>query len=87
MAGVSNEATPVKKVVGLAEVQAVATPYFVCVECGRPVARLFREYNRGNIRLGRCVSPPAVNFPHVQAPTGAVCCIVPVCVISHLSAL
>lgn len=28
----------------------------VCVECGRPVARLFREYNKGNIRLGRCVS-------------------------------
>ncbi|CAN0135598.1 unnamed protein product [Ascophyllum nodosum] len=26
----------------------------VCVECGRPVPRLFREYNKGSIRLGRC---------------------------------
>ncbi|CAM9620946.1 unnamed protein product, partial [Hapterophycus canaliculatus] len=31
-----------------------AAPSLVCVECGRPVALLFREYNKGNIRLGRC---------------------------------
>ena len=35
---------------------SVAEQSLVCVECGRPVALLFREYNRGNIRLGRCVS-------------------------------
>lgn len=35
---------------------AKVVPSLVCVECGRPVALLFREYNKGNIRLGRCVS-------------------------------
>ena len=40
----------------LTEQQAPALMSFVCVECGRPVARLFREYNKGSIRLGRCVS-------------------------------
>ncbi|CAM9211579.1 unnamed protein product [Scytosiphon promiscuus] len=45
--------------VSLAEQQqqqqlAKAAPSLVCVECGRPVALLFREYNKGNIRLGRC---------------------------------
>lgn len=35
---------------------AVATsPSLVCVECGRPVELLFRQYT-SNIRLGRCVS-------------------------------
>lgn len=36
--------------------RALAPLSLVCVECGRPVALLFREYNKGNIRLGRCVS-------------------------------
>ncbi|CAN0217395.1 unnamed protein product [Pylaiella littoralis] len=34
--------------------RALAPLSLVCVECGRPVALLFREYNKGNIRLGRC---------------------------------
>lgn len=58
--GSSAETLSMKGSVSLAEQQqqlaAAAAPPLVCVECGRPVALLFREYNKGNIRLGRCVS-------------------------------
>lgn len=62
--GSSDETMSVKGSVSVAEQQqeqqrqaaAAAAPSLVCVECGRPVALLFREYNKGNIRLGRCVS-------------------------------
>lgn len=26
----------------------------VCVECGHPIAYIFKEYSKGNIRLSRC---------------------------------
>lgn len=60
--GSSTETVSMKGSVSVAEQQqqaaaaAAMAPSLVCVECGRPVALLFREYNRGNIRLGRCVS-------------------------------
>ncbi|CAM9291140.1 unnamed protein product [Ectocarpus sp. 4 AP-2014] len=59
--GSSAETVSMKGSASLAEQQqqeapapAAAARPFVCVECGRPVALLFREYNKGNIRLGRC---------------------------------
>ncbi|CAM9598353.1 unnamed protein product [Ectocarpus fasciculatus] len=61
--GSSAETVSMKGSASLAELQqqeaaaaaaAAAARPLVCVECGRPVALLFREYNKGNIRLGRC---------------------------------
>jgi hypothetical protein len=26
----------------------------VCVDCGHPIAYIYKEYSRGNIRLSRC---------------------------------
>lgn len=60
--GSSAETVSMRGSASLAEQQqqeapsAAAAARPVCVECGRPVALLFREYNKGNIRLGRCVS-------------------------------
>lgn len=39
----------------------------VCVECGHPIACIYKEYSKGNIRLTRCVS--GKGFPLV--PLGA----------------
>ncbi|CAN0092510.1 unnamed protein product [Laminaria digitata] len=54
MASASARTVSMKGGASLAEQQAPTLMSFVCVECGRPVARLFREYNKGSIRLGRC---------------------------------
>ncbi|CAM9641939.1 unnamed protein product [Discosporangium mesarthrocarpum] len=38
----------------------------ICVECGRPVELLFRQYTKGSIRLGRCSACSAVADKYIE---------------------
>jgi Arv1-like family len=33
----------------------VPVSFMICVECGHPIAQVYREFSRGSIRLNHCV--------------------------------